>query len=264
MHQKLTKSPIKYALAQVRFSNIESIKKYIPEIQDKIRQDFPIFKKITIHALEMRGDNNQPSPSIIHQFHFMDKDQVTGVLLDETSVTIHTSKYNQFDDLATKLENVLTKVNEILSISLFMRLGVRYINVIESNLGEYIKMGLLGFHLEGKHFDNNKYLISTELSQKGEKGLIRIKSTLVGDKEIFAGEPNVLLPLELSTIANFLSFTHYNQPKDKFLMIDIDHSTNTKGDFEVETIMKNIKELQDATYHAFCETVTEKALAAWK
>ena len=263
MHKRLSKSPISYVLAQIRFTSIESIKKYIPEIQDKIRHDFPIFQKITIHALEMREDG-QPSPSIIHQWHFMDKDSVTGILLDGKSITIHTSKYDQFDGLISKLKKALGDMNEILNISLFVRLGVRYINIVENNLDEYIKKGLLGFHLEGKSFDKNKYLVNSELTQKSSRGLIRVKSTLFGSKEIISGQPNVLIPPELFNVANYLSFVHHNQPKDKFLMLDIDHSDETKGDFEIEKVISGLKDLQDAAYQAFHEAVTEKALKIWQ
>ncbi len=36
MHPKLSKSPLTYVLAQVKFTSIGDIEKYVPEFQDKI------------------------------------------------------------------------------------------------------------------------------------------------------------------------------------------------------------------------------------
>ena len=101
MHKLLSKSPITYVLAQVRFTNIESIEKYVPDIQDKIRNYFPKFNNINIHTIELK-ENQAPTPSSISQWHFMDKDSVMGVLLDGNSITIHTSKYDHFDKIVKR------------------------------------------------------------------------------------------------------------------------------------------------------------------
>lgn len=262
MHKILSKSPITYVFAQVRFTSIESISKYIPEIQDKIRNDFPQFKEVTIYAIEVR-DEQQPIPSTIKQWHFVDKDSVMGIILDGKSISIHTSKYVQFEVLSKKLEKVLKKVNEILHISLLERLGVRYINIIESNLSNFIKEGLLGFYLKGEQFDQNRYIINTDLTQKSDKGLIRVKSACVGDKEIIVGVKNILVPPDLAEAASFLSFTHLKQPTGKFLMLDIDHYEDKKEDFNIEKVMFGLKDLQDAAYYAFQESVTSEALKSW-
>lgn len=264
MHESLSKSPVTYFLAQVQFTNIESIEKYIPEIQDKIRSSFPGFNKSSITIIEVR-DNKQLVPSSMNQWHFKDKDSLVGVLLDGKSATIHTSKYDRFDKIAKQFEEVLQEINNSLNISLCVRLGVRYINVIKSNLKEYLNPSLMGFHLqENKFFDLDKYLSNTELTQKSKNGIIRVKSSYIGHKETNPGGQNSLVPYDLINIANNLNFSHHDQPNDKFLILDIDHFDDSQREFEVRKIIDNLTALQDAAYAAFCSAVTPKALIDWK
>ena len=77
-------------------------------------------------------------------------------------------------------------------------MGVRYINVIRSNIKEYLIPELLGFHLpENKYFDPDKYLSNTDLTQKSKNGIIKIKSTCIGNIDILVDRKNLLVPVEL-------------------------------------------------------------------
>lgn len=264
MHEKLSKSPITYVLAQIRFTNIESIEKYIPELQEAIRQQFPFFKKITIQAIDFRN-SQQPMVSAVNQWHFMDKDSVTGIILDGASLGIHTSRYDQFPNLQKQLEHVLVEFNKILKISLCVRLGLRYINLIQSHLSMYVQPALLGFHLEkDSHFEKKNFLIRTELTQKSKSGIIKIKSSHVGSKDITPIDQNLFVPPDMANVADYLSFDHHKKPSDEFVIIDIDHFNEKNESFDVKEIIKNLVNLQDAVYNAFCSAVTPKALADWK
>jgi uncharacterized protein (TIGR04255 family) len=263
MHEKLSKSPITYVLAQVRFTNIESMEKYIPELQEIIRQQFPIFKKITIQAIDLRDRKF----SDIIQWHFMDENSVTGILLDGTSISIHTSKYDNFLKLQKQFDNVLTEFNKILNISLCVRLGLRYINLIESNLDKYIQPELLGFHLKDTtHFEKNKFLARTELIQKSKIGIVKIKSTHMGDNEVTDERENIFVPSDMINIADLLSFKHHKKPSKDFSIIDIDHfyEKNEKFEvFDVKEIINDLTRIQDASYNAFTAAVTPRALKDW-
>lgn len=264
MHVKLSKSPITYVLIQIRFTNIEAMEKYVPELQEAIRQQFPFFKKVTIQAIDFR-DGQQPMVSSVNQWHFMDKDSVTGIILDGASLSIHTSKYDHFPTLQKQLEHVLIEFNKILKISLCVRLGLRYINLIKNHLSAYVQPALLGFHLKSaSYFDQKKFLNRTELTQKSKDGIIKIKSSHLGSKDITASDQNLFVPPDMANFANFLSFDHHEKPKDEFVIIDIDHFDEKNEKFDVNEIIKNLTNLQDATYNAFCSAVTQKALDDWK
>lgn len=262
-HKKLSKTPLTYVLAKINFSNIEAIEKFIPDIQEGIRHTFPNFRKVTVQFVEVR-ENQQPSILTRTQWHFMDKDSVTGIFLDNTSVAIHTSKYTQFETLSNQFQSVLEKFSQILQISLLTRIGLRYINLIENNLTQYINPGLLGFHLEDtKYFKPERFLTNIDLTEEGKYGIIKIQSSLISNKEVI-NNINIFVPADLTDVANLLSFNHQSQPNGKFLVLDLDHFNNNKEDFEINIIMNNLKNLQEALYQAFCAAVTEKALVDWK
>lgn len=264
MHEKLSNSPITYVLIQIRFTNIESIEKYVPELQESIRQEFPFFKKITIQAIDLR-DSQQPRVSVVNQWHFMDKDSVTGIILDGASVSIHTSKYDDFVKLQNQLERVLVEFNKILKISLYVRLGLRYINLVKSHLDIYVQPELLGFHLQKEsQFEKKNFLVKTELTQESKSGVIKVKSAHIGDKKITSIGQNLFVPVDVANTVHYLSFDHHEKPTNEFLLLDIDHFDAKSGKFDVKEIIKNLTKLQDAIYSAFCSAVTPKALEDWK
>jgi len=261
MHQKLSKSPITYVLAQVRFSTIQSIGDYIPKLQDEIRSFFPHFQKVNLQAIQLREDQ-QPISSVFNQWHFIDKDRQTGIILDNHSITIHTNQYSQFKPLIENLEKVLTRFNEILKIVLFTRIGLRYINLIENGL-DNIDIGLRGFQLKATNFEIDKFLTKTETTQLSNLGIIKIQATHVGNKEIISGTKNLYVPPDLVDAASVLTFQNYKVPDKDFLILDLDHFNEQQGDFDIDEILHNFKEFQEIIYQVFCNAVGEQNLKNW-
>ena len=263
-HQTLSKSPITYFLAKINFSNIEAIEKYIPELQENIRRLFPDFKKVSVQFIDIKM-NQQPSLSTRTQWHFINKESTTGVLLDNSSVAIHTSQYTQFEQILGELKYVLEEFNKILRISLLTRIGLRYINLIQGDLNRYVNPGLLGFYLkDNEYFHCNKFIINTTLNEETKYGIIKIQSGLVSNKEIINKTNNIFIPSDLMEVANYLSFNHHKQPEEDFLVLDLDHFSNNKEDFQINTIIDQLKNLQEALYRAFCTAVKPKALEDWR
>lgn len=262
MHKKLSESPIIYVLGQIRFSNIENISDYIPKLQDVIREAFPHFQKINIQALQFR-EGQQPSASIFNQWHFMDKDKQSGIILDDRSIAIHTTQYEQFNILLKSLEKTLVLFNEILKIALFTRVGLRYINFIENGLDKLDK-SLCGFQLKNSIFEADKFLTKTETTQLSKHGIIKIQATHIGNKEIIAGNKNYFIPPDLADIASVLNFQSPKEPEKDFLLLDLDHFNEQQGDFDVQEILSRLDSLQDILYLAFCSAAGQENLTAWQ
>lgn len=262
MHSKLSKPPVIYVLGQVRFSSIENIANYIPELQDRIRDIFPHFQKVNIQALQLREEGQQPITTVYNQWHFLDKNKQTGIILDGRSITLHTSQYNQFSTLRDHLEKTLILFNEVLKIALFTRVGLRYINFIEKNIDK-IDKGLYGFLLKDEIFPKNKFLTKTETTQASEHGIIKIQSTHVGNKDVISGIKNVFVPPDLLDNANILFFPNRNEPENDFLILDLDHFNDQQGDFDVPEILLRTQELQEVLYLAFCNAVGPDLLKDW-
>ena len=185
----------------------------------------------------------------ITQWHFKDKTSITGVLLDSDTITIHTTKYNDFDTLINKFEGALIKFNSILNISLFERLGLRYINVIDSNFDKYVSQRLLGFSVENeKKFKKSRFLSRTETTQESTTGIIKIQSTNVGSTDLIGKSANYLVPPGLIQIADSLLFEHHKQPKNQYLLLDIDYFSNDQKEFDTKNITNEFAKLHEGIH----------------
>jgi uncharacterized protein (TIGR04255 family) len=256
--RKLRKSPVTYVLAQIKTSSILQLEKYIPELQEAIRPCFPIFHKIDIQTFEIKPNIN-PNLYSAKQWHFLNKESTTGILLDSDAITIHSTLHNTFEALIENFSDVLNKFNKILNISLCTRIGVRYINVITSNLEKYIKKELLGFHLNNK----SNFISNTETIQETQIGLIRIRSAHIGHTNIINHNKNNLIPADLAQTAEYLSFGHHKQPTGSFVILDIDHFAEKQNDFDTKKIIHELSQLHEDIYNAFHSAVTNTAIQDW-
>ncbi|MGD9152912.1 MAG: hypothetical protein PVG30_04545 [Gammaproteobacteria bacterium] len=56
MNEKLTKSPLTYVVAQIKFSTRLKMEKYMPELQEIIKKDFSEYKEQTTKSIEFNDD----------------------------------------------------------------------------------------------------------------------------------------------------------------------------------------------------------------
>ncbi len=258
-HEKLKKSPLAYVLAQVKISSIENIEKYVPELQDDIRkEDFPTFNKINLQTIEI-NENIKPNICTATQWHFKDKESETGILLDKQAITIHTSRYQGFDAFTSTIKKVLTVFNKTLGIALSTRIALRYINVVQTNIEKYINRELLGFYNKA----DKEFLSNTETIHRNEDEdkYTVIRST--HNKNFRISEKNLLIPLDLASVANHLSFEHQKQPENDYVIIDIDNFYRKQSEFDIQSIMKKLSALHSEIYDIFCNASTSDALKSW-
>jgi uncharacterized protein (TIGR04255 family) len=264
MHKKLSKPPLTYVLAQVKISAIENIKQYIPKLQDSIRKKFPIFDRIEIQNVEIKPSSKSYTPYTYstRQWNFKDKKSLTGIVLDSGTINIHTSKYEGFDEFMKQVEYVLAEFNKRLDIDLFTRIGLRYINIIDSNIDKNIQKNLLGFQSE-THGD--QFLSKTETIQKTGNVYIKLRATHTGSNKIISNIDNKLVPPDLAANAGNLLFEHYKMPKDRYVMLDIDSFNDDlePADFDVESIKTKIYKLHNNIYEVFSKAITSNAKKEW-
>jgi|GEM_PF-2557989 uncharacterized protein (TIGR04255 family) len=261
MHPKLSKAPVTYVLAQIKFSSIEDIANRIPALQDKIRGDFPHYQQVNIQSIQLR-EGQQPAATTLIQWHFLDKEKQTGIILDKQTLTIQTSCYEQFQPLLNRFKAVASQFHEILKFSLFTRLGLRYINLIEDGLTK-LDPGLQGFQLANNDFDKNQFLTKTETTQRSQAGVLKVQATRFSDKKVIGDIQNIFVPLELADTAKLLSFNGREEPGRAFLLLDLDHFHVGQGDFDIEVIGSRFCELQKMLYQGFCQAVGKENLTAW-
>ncbi len=261
MHTKLSKSPIRYVLVQVQFPIIQSIAEFIPKVQNNIREFFPHFQPIVQNQIILLPDG-QHSFVTLKQWHFMDKEKKTGVVLDQQNLILHTSDYTQFQPLLDRFEAVLEHCHRILELTLFTRLGLRYVNFIENEV-ENIPKNLQGFQLTGEGFKNNKLIKKVETIQHCEKGIMRVQAIHLADKHAEETKTIFVTP-DLESLAGLLSYENYKEPEHAYSLLDFDHYSMDQGDFNVDEILKHFKFSQELIYKSFCQAVGSKNINSWR
>ncbi|MBY0545542.1 MAG: TIGR04255 family protein [Gammaproteobacteria bacterium] len=262
MHLKLSSSPLRYVLAQIKFTSIENIAEYVPKLQDKIRRDFPHFQEVKIQSVQLKEAQALSAGTLV-LWHFMDKDRHVGIILDKQSIVIHTSDYQDCETLLKRWGRVLTCFHEILNISLITQSGLRYINIIENDYTN-IDPRLQGFHLKGDVFAAGDFLSRTEMTQKSDQGLIKIQTARASNKKLLGDFKEIFLPLDLLDIGGMLSFEHYKVLNNEFLLLDVDHFKQENADFEMTTVMDSFRQLHEGAYQAFVQAVGSENLKRWE
>lgn len=262
MHEKIKKSPLTYVLAQIKFSPILSMEEtHIPDLQKVIRTDFSEYKEQTIESFNLNNKTYNKTKS----WHFSDKNFTSAIVVTTDSITIHTSKYISFEDMANKLKKVLNKFNEIVKNELYLRIGLRYINFIHTNIEEALEPELLGYPLRNNDIFEDTYLARTETIQKTKNGTIKINAMHISSKDII-GDKNIYIPPELAPTADPLSFEHHKNkdPKKEYVTLDIDHFIEARGDFTAERIIENLNNLHEGSFVAFRNAIKKETWNKWK
>lgn len=261
MHETLRKSPLTYVLAEIKFSEILSMSDHIVELQKTIRDAYSEFRQQTIKTIDM----DKSESKTVDIWHFLDKTFTSGVMLSTNSVVIHTSNYVSFDDLLQRTKNILAAFNPILKNKLYLRIGLRYVNLINSSIHKCLEPGLLGNPLKNKEVFEEVYLAKSETIQKTKCGTIKVMSMHCSDKNI-VGQGALYVPPNLCQGAGFISFEHHKNkaPKKEYVMLDIDHFTDVRGDFLTNRIAEQLEALHEGAFIAFSSVVKKEALIRWQ
>jgi uncharacterized protein (TIGR04255 family) len=247
-----------YVVAQVRFSAVESIPKYIPAIQDVFRKEYPRFVKGEMRNLRL-SPASLPEVSVVPRFEFQNKEKTCGIVLQSDSVAVHVSRYSSFDLFCSVLKYALDTVHSIVTLGLIERIGLRYVDVVRPSEGEdlsqYLHAGLLGFND----------------ADVGVRGSIRMS--------VYQGETDsgtLLFRLAQRNDRGFLppdvdpSPLYHDQPEVRqgeiVTLLDTDHFrdfTKEPLDFSTEVVLQYLWRLHDNTDLAFRAAVTPYALNAW-
>jgi uncharacterized protein (TIGR04255 family) len=249
----LRRTPLIYVVAQVRFSAVVAMEKYVPEIQERLRRTYPWFQrsKIQEFVFQMQGT---PSLSLNDRYEFLQRDKRTGVVLMPNSVALHTNKYTSYEDFEKEFTTALGAIHESVSIGLVERIGLRYVDLIRLAPGEtwsdYIKPGLLG--LDAAAVGVSEWTSQSALVGKTEMGTLAFRYT----------QSESPIPLDLNPLT--LQYGELLKPKEIGTILDFDHYSEQTRDFELEPVMNAVGDLHDSVDKAFRNAVTPGALKKWE
>jgi uncharacterized protein (TIGR04255 family) len=246
-------SPLIYVVAQVRFSAVVAIEKYVPEIQEQLRhKGFPRFVRGQQHEIAIQPDG-APKFSAVERFEFQNKEASLGIVLQSNSVVVHTNSYSNYEAFEEHTKTALMAVHRIVNISLSERIGLRYVNLIRLESGErwtdYLHRGLLG--LDPDSVGVRKWVSGSQF----------LGETAVGQLAIRCSQSEQPFPPDLLT-----SSLKYSMALDKgevVTILDLDHFLEQASDFKVSAAMSTLEQLHEGLDKVFMTAVTSNALTKW-
>jgi uncharacterized protein (TIGR04255 family) len=253
---KLTHAPVSYALAQVRFSPVLKLDKFIPEIQDRLRGEYPRYEKGEVRNIQI----GPSGPPIIAEpesrWIFLNKNRTCGVVLQHSSFIYHTTAYETSDQFRERIMAALEPVADSVTLTLIERVGLRYIDLVipdsDESLGDYLHASLTGFPFE--EHEAEKELNFAQATAKTKIGQLVVRC-LVNKAGLLM--PDDLMPCPLSI--------ERNVPRGRFTaVLDTDHFSEQSFDFSLEAVAERIDELHGAISSVFWSAITEFAYEKWK
>jgi uncharacterized protein (TIGR04255 family) len=240
-------------VAQVRFSPIVAIEKFIPEIQEKLRhKGFPRFVRGQVPEITLQPDGT-PKFNTVERFEFQDKDARLGIVLQSNSLAVHTNNYSNYEAFEEEIKIALMAVHRVVSISLTERIGLRYVNLVRLQQGEewadYVHEGLLGL-------DPRSVGVTHWMSRSEALG-----PTAVGKLLIRCSQSELPFPPDLFTTT--LQYSMELAKGEIVTTLDFDHFVEGVSDFRVSEAISTLEKLHESLDLVFATSVTASALEKW-
>jgi uncharacterized protein (TIGR04255 family) len=249
----LRNAPLIYVVAQVRFSPIVSIEKFVPEIQEKLRhKGFPRFVRVQVPEITIQPDGT-PKLNVVERFEFQDKVARLGIVLQSNSLAVHTNNYSNYEAFEEVIKTALMAVHRVVSISLAERIGLRYVNLIRLQDGEkwadYVHEGFLG--LEPRSVGVKHWLSRSEALGPTKIGKLAIRCT----------QSEQAFPPDLLT--STLQYSMELAKGEIVTTLDFDHFVEVASDFRVADAIITLERLHESLDLVFAKSVTADALKKW-
>lgn len=250
-YPKLNNQPLKFALAEVRFSKVLQISKFIPELQEAFRKKYPAFMEGREPAVQIQG--NGIDVSELQRWAFMSADKKSAIGIDQERLIYATSDYPRFQGFSDTCLDAIRILEKIVEPGLVHRIGLRYSDLIL--LGENESLS----DLVDSHFGFSKNLSSlgiprqqsTETYIQTKVGSLVIR-TLYGTNDLTCLQDVKSLPISLDV---------YPEPSER-IILDFDHFWESQSEvvqFESKEIINILSSLHETSREAFWAITTDYA-----
>jgi uncharacterized protein (TIGR04255 family) len=250
----LEHTPLVFVVLQVVIAPVLSLKKYIPDLQERFRRNgFPRYREGFISTLSFTDDLS-PSVSQSPRFEFYDRDFRTGVLVHPNSLTVQTNKYDSFERFQEIVAMAVGVFRESVEVSLAERVGLRYVDWIRAESGQspdtLLNPGLHGLTLS--EVGSARVLRNFLMNFTTNLGTLLIK---------LYDQPGKLVPMDSQPTA--LVYENQPKPEEVVTLLDLDHFAQQSFDFGQDEVNDLAWKLHDPLDLAFREAVTPEARKIW-
>ena len=201
----LLKQPLFYVLASMRFEPWMLLRDKIPEIQDALRDRFPVLNQITVEHTGPTPQTGGPADSLAAPssprpiaWAFHTADRRLGCQISADQIVVHALTYERFAQFADTMKYVVNILETHARHFDVSALGIRYLDKISpregESLGDYLPEHMLPQRLGGIDLEPIGGLSQTMYKTKA--GVLQAKFwTGTG----YLSVPNDLIPLYVLT-----------------------------------------------------------------
>ena len=251
---RLKNAPVVYALCQVRFPPVLKIRDMVPDIQESLRNTYEGFEEEQITGIQISTTASMLNET---RWRFERPDHRAGYVLTNSSLVYHTTAYSDFDEFVVEVMRGIEAVSSVAKIQRFVRAGVRYVDLIESN-GRDRADSFLHERLRG--FVSELPYVSDAICQYLSAGKTDIGNLVM---RVTIGAHEVALPPDLLPIA--LTSVRRPSKESVSVFLDTDHFIEAiDPPITLSEVSETIKRLKVAINTAFKRAITQEAVDTWK
>lgn len=128
-HKKLKKQPLSLVLAEFRFSEVRKMVKYIPDIQEKLRKDYPVYSEGKSQSVRISAEG----VAIDHQVSrwiLGSQDGSRVITISENNLVFISTDYDRFDGYEDECISAVKVLLNLVEPQLLIRIGLRYNDAI--------------------------------------------------------------------------------------------------------------------------------------
>ncbi|MFP4733219.1 TIGR04255 family protein [Pasteurella multocida] len=256
-YQKLEKQPLLFVLAEFRFPVIMQMEKYISNLQESFRTEFPYFEEQLSQEVKLQAQGFEVMSS--NQWVFIDKNRRKAVIVSPYRIVCVTSDYNRFDGFSAFCLKSIDIFKKITNPAFVSRIGLRYSDLIipidQNSVKTFVQPTLYNVeHLDciGKLSHKiNEILFTTQ------QGNMMIRS-LYGEHNLSVLPDANNLPIKINAVDHVC----------ERMILDFDHiwesSEETDLMFDRDMILKKLNNMHNLSREAFWKCTTEEGRELWK
>lgn len=260
MGRKMSKPPIFYTIGLIQFSPVLGMAKFVPEIQESVRAEFPDFRQEKTANLQIRlAGESAPGPVMTQsdRWHFINQDKTSGYILRPETLVFHTTAYETSEHFLNRVIEGITVVNKLANLSYVESVAIRTLDAVipdpDLKVGDYLNPAVRGL-AEGLA-GHLKQSVMESLWEIPPSGLLISRVTITKGSLAF---PMDLFPLSLEVNPDLRNLDVHHA------LLDNDRQEKQRFKFSLEEIQKRFLTVKQGATEAFEKEVSQLALERWK
>lgn len=250
-YKKLDNQPLKFVLAEFRFSQVMQMAEYIPKLQEALRKKYPILDKSSEQSFHVQPGG--VAVSSLDSWTFVTANKKSAIAINQDRLVYFTAEYPRYEGFSAACREALDVLTSIVEPSLILRIGLRYGDLVMVSESEKIS------DLVDSHFTFPNCVTGLGRSQH-ERNETFIETAFGGLAiRTFYGHHNLSC---LPDIQGLPVTIDYDSSVSERMVLDFDHFWESQAEatsFEVDEVLSKLKGLHDISREAFWKITTDYA-----